>query len=265
MKRSVSILGCGWLGKPLGEKLVANGYRVLGSTTTPSRLDELKASGIEPYLIVAEHGTGELMPFLRSDVLIIAVPPKLKARGAEGYLRQIRIVSDAIAMQAGIKTIFISSTSVYSEHDGVAEEKDADPSSVLLKAEQDIRRACSDATILRFAGMIGPDRHPGRFLSGKKEVPGARNPVNLVRLADCVNVIFQIMQYGVWGETMNVCSDDHPSREIYYTKASLDLQLEPPQFKANDNAPFKIVSSEKLKQILQVKVSPLLQNESLVL
>ena len=32
---TLSILGCGWLGKPLAEYFIKNGRKVNGSTTTP--------------------------------------------------------------------------------------------------------------------------------------------------------------------------------------------------------------------------------------
>jgi UDP-glucose 6-dehydrogenase len=47
----ISIVGCGWLGLPLGAKLVKNGHRVFGSTTSEEKIEEIKAAGIAPYLL----------------------------------------------------------------------------------------------------------------------------------------------------------------------------------------------------------------------
>mgnify|MGYP003615968040 CR=1 FL=1 len=38
----ISILGCGWLGFPLAQKLIETGYEVKGSTTSESKLEALK-------------------------------------------------------------------------------------------------------------------------------------------------------------------------------------------------------------------------------
>ena len=51
MKKTVSVLGCGWLGKSIAVNLLKNGFLVKGSTTTIEKLDELKKLNITPFLI----------------------------------------------------------------------------------------------------------------------------------------------------------------------------------------------------------------------
>jgi len=41
--QKVSILGCGWLGKPLAVFLISKGYLVKGSTTSDEKLKLLAA------------------------------------------------------------------------------------------------------------------------------------------------------------------------------------------------------------------------------
>ena len=48
---TVAVLGCGWLGLPLAKALVAEGYSVAGTTTTPSRVLTMRDAGIRPYLL----------------------------------------------------------------------------------------------------------------------------------------------------------------------------------------------------------------------
>ena len=48
---SVSILGCGWLGKPLALSFLEDGFNVKGSTTSEEKVDELEALGIETHLV----------------------------------------------------------------------------------------------------------------------------------------------------------------------------------------------------------------------
>ncbi|GAB3814760.1 hypothetical protein GCM10028895_08160 [Pontibacter rugosus] len=50
-KGIVSIMGCGWLGLPLAEQLVKQGYTVKGSTTTAAKQALLEEKNIQPYLL----------------------------------------------------------------------------------------------------------------------------------------------------------------------------------------------------------------------
>ena len=48
-QKSISILGCGWLGLPLARQLIKLGYSVKGSTTSPEKIQILKGSQIDGY------------------------------------------------------------------------------------------------------------------------------------------------------------------------------------------------------------------------
>ena len=53
---TISLLGCGKLGFPIALELISQGYNIKGSTTTPSKINQLKQSGIIPYLIKIRIG-----------------------------------------------------------------------------------------------------------------------------------------------------------------------------------------------------------------
>ena len=73
--KSVSILGCGWLGKPMAVSLLREGFTVKGSTTSEIKIQELEALEIEAYLIdITEFEEFDL--FLSSDILLIAITSK---------------------------------------------------------------------------------------------------------------------------------------------------------------------------------------------
>ena len=77
----ISILGCGWLGLPLAEKLIETGYEVKGSTTSENKLDILQSHKIEPFLVTLSEDkiTGTISEFLNeSEILIIDIPPGLR-------------------------------------------------------------------------------------------------------------------------------------------------------------------------------------------
>ena len=75
--RTVSILGCGWLGEPLALSLKEAGFSVRGSARDPEKLPALLEKGIEPYLIhIAPEVSGAgAEEFFSSDVLFINFPP----------------------------------------------------------------------------------------------------------------------------------------------------------------------------------------------
>ena len=67
---SIAILGAGWLGKPLGKRLVKLGYEVNGSTTSPEKLASIQDDGMIPYIIkVSDHIQGDnWQDFFQADV-----------------------------------------------------------------------------------------------------------------------------------------------------------------------------------------------------
>ena len=260
-KKTISILGCGWLGLPLACAFLSEGYTVRGSTTHAEKLKMLEAEGINPYLIRldpdlnADHDP----TFFQSDILIINIPPGRRRENVETfYPTQIQAI---IAKQPAPKIIFVSSSSAYPDVNRVVTEVDSPtPENVdglvrssgkaLLLAEQLIQKYSGQATVLRFSGLMGPDRHPGRFLAGKKLDTSGKAPVNYIHLDDCVAIIQQLVQQDVWGEVFNGCADKHPSKEDFYTQAAKKLGKEPPQFDPEGELSYKQVSGEKLKQQL---------------
>jgi nucleoside-diphosphate-sugar epimerase len=254
--KSISILGCGWVGMALGADLSKKGYLVKGSTTQESKFESLQSAGIAPYLI---HFNPSLVSinagdFFDSDVLVITIPPRRKSGLTDAYLQQLDSIATHVLNGTTRKIIFISSTSVYPEQNTIVTEQDADTESYLYKAESILRlRSELKTTVVRFGGLIGPGRHPGNFLTGKKELKGANNPVNIIHQQDCIEIIRTIIDHEMWGEVFNACSDRHPTKKEFYTAASIELGLNQPEFSEDDNSPFKVVSCEKLKRLLNYR------------
>ena len=259
MANSVSILGCGWLGLPVAVELLKKGLIVRGSTTTEEKLDILIQRGIEAFSVVVEDHEvkGNLEKFLQSEILILNFPPERRPDIEEYFKAQLNQLLTHIRKYGKVKHIlFISSTSVYPDvNREVYEDDQLEPvkgsGKALLEAEQMLSSQIDfSATILRLAGLIGYDRAPGRFLAGKQNIENGEAPVNLIHQDDCVALITGIIEKGIWGEIFNGCSEVHPSRKEYYTKAAASIGLPSPTFADQDHFNFKIINSDKIRKRL---------------
>ncbi|NTW49260.1 MAG: NAD(P)H-binding protein [Chlorobiales bacterium] len=256
---TISIFGCGWLGLPLAKFLISQGYGVKGSTTTAEKLDALKNDGIEPFLIKLEPEIdGErIASFLESQVLVVNIPPQRREDIVPYHQRQIESLIQAVKKSPVKKVVFVSATSVYPPLNRVVREDDAvNPDTSVGEALCKVERMLVDesafeTTVIRFCGLIGYDRKPGRFYAGKKNLTGGSEPVNIIHQDDCVQIIFEIIRQQKWGKVYNACSDKHPLRKDFYTKAAELSEFEKPEF-IDDGKPvfFKVVNSDKLKKEL---------------
>ena len=244
------------MGFPLAIEFINEGKSVNGSTTSLDKIDALKRHGINPFLIdlKSDDFTSELDAFLKSDILIIAIPPRVKAQN--DYQQQITNLIPLVEKSPVKKVIFISSTSVYPNANiEISEEFQGEPDSTSGKALLEVEKLLQqnkkfDTTMLRMAGLYGYDRKPGRFLAGKKGLNNGKGVVNLIHQDDCIEIIIKVVEKGIWNEVFNCCSDKHPTRKEFYTKAALTLGLEPPEFLDNSLSSYKIISNYKLKRIL---------------
>ena len=260
--KTISILGCGWLGLPLGTHLATHGYTVRGSTTTPVKVVLLRALGIEPYWVTLapDVRASEVLDFFDADVLVLNLPPQRGGgpEAARRFVQQIEAIRTELHYSPIDFVVFVSSTSVYDDMNGPVTERDAGrplpPSPVsraLLDAETLLREDTRfDTTVLRLAGLYGYGRHPGRFLAGRTDLANGDAPVNLVHRDDVVAVITRIIEDDVRGEVFNVCADEHPRRRDFYPAAARRLGLAAPTFREGGPTAFKVVRNDWLKQRL---------------
>lgn len=241
MKR-VSVLGCGWLGKPLAISLLDEGFSVKGSTTSEEKLETLEMNNIEPY-IVDISDFEEFDSFLNSDILIIAITSK-DVDGFENLISQIEN-SDVR------KVIFISSTSVYGRLNKVMTEEDAVLKTPLTEIEELFRQNnFFETTIIRFAGLFGDDRQPSNWFKNGRKIPQPKGFVNMIHKEDCIEIIHTIIDQNCWDQTFNACSNHHPTRREFYTISKLSNDFEVPEFEDNEVYEWKIISSKKLQDCL---------------
>jgi nucleoside-diphosphate-sugar epimerase len=253
---TVSILGCGWYGLALAKVLVAKGIAVNGSTTSPNKLEALNEAGITPFIIDLSAENTILDPaFFTCDVLVIAIPPKSRSGEGAEYVHKLQRVINAIRKGSVKKVILISSTGVYSEQNmelnELSDPKPNTPSGLILFDAEELFRQQTDfkTTIIRFGGLIGPGRDPGRFFAGKKEIPNGLAPVNMIHQDDCIGFTLAILEKDAFGYTINAVTPHHPAKFAFYAQAADKAGLEQSQF-IPELKEWKIISSVNADKIL---------------
>jgi nucleoside-diphosphate-sugar epimerase len=256
---SISILGCGWLGLPLGAMLHKNGFVVKGSTISSENAVLLLQNGIQPFQLQLTDATiiaDQLQEFLNSNILIICFPPERRADIESYHLAQFSLLLSELKKSAIKKVLFISSTSVYPDlNKEIFENETAKPlksSGKALKCVEEllISQSAFITTIIRFSGLIGYDRLPDRSLAGKTIVENGSVPMNVIHRDDCMELILQIIQQQKWGALFNACADQHPTRKEFYVLAAEKNGLKKPEFTPEKELSFKIINSDKIKKEL---------------
>jgi nucleoside-diphosphate-sugar epimerase len=254
MANTVSILGCGWLGLPLAEFLIEKGFTVKGSTTHEEKAERLNKSGIQPFVLnftphPQKEQLDELPAFLKSDVLIISIPPQASQQGEDFHPMQILHLSEHLKLTDVNKIIYISSTSIYPDQNNEVSEEDINkdsPNAALRRAEEILSGLHRNLTILRCGGLMGYDRIPGKYFIGKKDLNTGNIPVNFIHRDDVIRIIYEVIRQEKWNEVFNVVAPEHPIRKEIYIKNASEFGWEAPTFKEENVPNYKVVNGEKV-------------------
>lgn len=227
------------MGLPLARQLVRKGHEVYGTTTSREKIPTLQNAGIVPCPIVLKTNgiEGDIQGFLASlDVLIINVPPGLRKRNNESFIGKMRRLHTEIRQNTVRKLIFVSSTSVYGASEGEITEDtvprpETESAKQLWASEQLFTNNDGLHTaIIRFGGLIGPNRHPVTMLSKKEGLTNGQDPVNLIHLEDAIHMIGTILTNEYWNELFNGVYPLHPPKKEYYLHEAVKRGLPAPRY-----------------------------------
>ncbi len=230
---------------PLAECFVEKGCYVKLSTTSSRRVTELSVLKVNPFIIDIGVLTSNIQPFLQANILIINIPVK-----NVDYFASLIEKIEASEIK---KVLFVSSISVYENNNLVISESDGLESkdNSLFKIENLFRQSSKfKTTIIRFGGLIGYSRNPGKFFSKGKPVYNPDGNVNLIHRDDCIEIISQIIEQDVWGDVFNCCADTHPTKRQFYTQVSIANGFPSPTLVNSSKKSFKIISNQKVKTVL---------------
>jgi nucleoside-diphosphate-sugar epimerase len=267
----ILIVGCGYVGVPLGAELVRLGHEVFGLRRSTSAEDELKTAGIQP--LTGDVTRPESLAALPCDfdwVVNCVAAGGNEENYREVYLQGTRNLIDWLLPLPPKKFVYTSSTSVYAQNDGsqVKESSPVEPtvetSKILAETENFLLAAAAErkfpALILRVAGIYGPDRGHWfkQFLqdAAQMEGDGARF-LNMIHRDDLTGCILAALKSGRAGEIYNAV-DDEPVSQLHFFQwlaQAVDKPLPPsvpenPDIVRRRGVTNKRVSNRKLKMEL---------------
>ena len=215
----VLIIGCGYVGAALGEKLAAQGHHVWGMRRNPDNLPD----SIKPLRAdVHDKDLGDLLP---EGLDFIFYTLSSGGGGEAGYRAAYadgpKNLLEALDKKGEMprRIFFTSSTAVYAQTDGgrVDEESPTQPTHyagrILLEGERVLLESDYPATILRLSGIYGPGRTRliDAVRSGQAEVQeGPPRFTNRIHRDDCAGALAHLMKMDA-PEAIYVGVDDEPA------------------------------------------------------
>jgi nucleoside-diphosphate-sugar epimerase len=238
MSLSRLIIGCGYLGRRVANRWLAEGIRVYALTRSPERAAEFARTGLIP-LVGDVMLPASLPDFPAVDALLYAVGLDRRSGHTQRdvYVGGLTNVLPRIADKAR-RAIYISSTSVYGQIGGewVDESSDCRPETangqVCLESERLIQQSIPESNVLRLAGIYGPGRLAARIDSLRAGIAPEGNPnawLNLIHIDDAVSAVLACEQHAAPGATF-VVSDNQPCRRREYYTLLAGLIGAPPPF-----------------------------------
>ncbi len=261
---SVGIIGCGWLGKALAHQLQEKDVKVLATRSNSENVEQLLSQGIDASVLLLPDEQSELNghPVFNSQCLVIAITPQFK-QGRVDYCNKVeQLVIAAKANPCVEQVILLSSTAVYNGLSGDIYEADtldlsADKVSVLSQAEQAVLSFSEQSNeafdkvsyVLRLAGLVGPNRHPGKFLLNGRMLKSPEAKVNLIHQQDVIGLIVSLLNEPITSGIFNGVSPTHVSKKTYYQTAAKTLGIAPPSFEFEEGKStqtVRIVNGDKV-------------------
>lgn len=231
MDKTLLSLGHGYSARALAARLIPQGWRIIGTTRSREKLDEIAATGVEPML-----WPGSDLSSLLQEVpnLLVSAGP-----GPEGDPVLLDLQDEITAAAPHLRWVgYLSTTGVYGDHGGdwVDETTPLTPSTrrgaARVQAEAEWGAIPGlPLHIFRLAGIYGPGRGP--FAKVRKGTarriikPG--QVFSRIHVEDIAQALDLSLAKPQPGAIYNLCDDDPapPQDVIGHAAALLGLPLPP--------------------------------------
>ena len=240
--KAITILGTGWLGFELAISLKQK-YKIKVSSRTAEKIKIYEDEGLASY-ILNEDNLDSLEQLLETNYLFINFPPS-KFNDYVSFLSKIYNHKSIKNIQ---KIIFISSTSIYPNIQGLFDEEYEikESSSKLVFEAENLIKEKSDV-IFRVAGLVGGSRYFGKR-SANKVVEYPKTPINFVHRNDVIEATKFVIENDING-IFNLCSKEHPTKEEIYSFNSKKYDFEKPIFLDNKEFLNRLIDGSKIEKL----------------
>jgi nucleoside-diphosphate-sugar epimerase len=245
------IAGCGYVGLRVARLWASLGVRTFAITRSTEKAEHLLSHGIHP--IVADLSLSNVLPSLPdADVVLWSVGfdyTQAASREALWIDGLKRLVLSIPEHRAPRRILYTSSTSVYGTGDGrdVDEDTVVNPDSeggkACVAAEVMLRehgRMTGDCvSIIRLAGLYGPDRLLRRIDDLRRGVPFTTPPdecLNLVHVEDVVRTIDVIRRCDAPPALLNAVAAGRVTRRDWYSRLADLMDAPSPVFEQSHSA-----------------------------
>ena len=238
--KTFTILGTGWLGAKLAENLKSD-YNVKVSVRNEDKLFDFENLGCITY-ILNEYNFSFLDELLDTNYLFINYPPS-KFDDYLGFLEKIYSCEKINNIE---KIIFISSTSIYPNSEGIFDENciiETSSNKIVFDAENLVLNKTH--IIFRASGLFGEDRIAGRRLANKI-VDFPKTKINFVHRNDVINATIFVIKNDLNG-IFNLVSKQHPTKEELYSFNAQKFNFEKPIFSDNKSSIERIIDGSKIE------------------
>ena len=266
MIKDISILGCGWLGKPLSERLISNGYNVKGSVTDKKKFSKLESLGIKPYYINLNPSINEDydLEFFDSSILMICLPSKETDDFHKTLTSQIETIINIIHRSPIQQVFFFSSKEVYARNNTTVNESQglfpiSNAGKALLNAELLLQQQVDfSTTVFRLADVFDDNKLLSLWPESKKKkakpIISEMAHLDFIHLEDCINIILLLLEERrKKNEVFNICTSQKVKRVDLLKKIAWKKGLDTPKIKSTKAKSFVLMNNSKIKKFLQYK------------
>ena len=264
MSGTLLSIGHGYCAAALAERLVPEGWRIIGTSRSAGRLESLAAHGVEPVL----------WPGTALAPLLVQATHVLSSIAPEDDGDPILATESAALAAAPVRWVgYLSTTGVYGDHGGgwVDEDTPLTPSTrrgqVRVRAEREWQALPLPLHIFRLAGIYGPGRGPFEKVRDgtARRIVKPGQVFSRIHVDDIAQALHASMNAPAPGAVYNICDDDPAPPEDVLSYAARLMGLPEPLSEDWDTAPMspmarsfyaesKRVRNDRMKRDLGVRL-----------